>query len=109
MFGWCLVTAGPNGSVQTEEGWSGERFTRVRERTITVSYLRRKLSSCVMKANISCLLERLVQVGENLGQPGKRRRWARIEEEKARCDRESRWLARTTGHNLLRRGQFLLH
>ena len=38
---------------------------------------------------MACLLERLVQVEEGGGQGGKRRLWARQEEERARLDRES--------------------
>ena len=46
-------------------------------------YLRRRLSSAVMHANVKCLLERLVLVGEGQGQAGTRR-----EEEQARMERE---------------------
>ena len=39
--------------------------------------LRPRLSSAVMRANVRCLLERLVLVGEGQGQVGRRRQWAR--------------------------------
>jgi len=39
------------------------------------------------------------------GQAG-RRQWARQEEEKARWEREGQWLARLTGRNLARKGDF---
>ena len=45
-------------------------------------------------------------VGEGQGQAGKRRQWARREEERARLDREAQWLERVTGKNLSRRGDF---
>ena len=45
-----------------------------------------------MRANVKCLLERLVMVGEGQGQAGKRRQWARREEEQARLEREAQWL-----------------
>ena len=56
-----------------------------------------------MRANVKCLLERLVMVGE--GQ-GKRREWARREEEQARLERAARWHEKVTGRNLSRRGDF---
>ena len=45
-------------------------------------------------------------VGEGVGQAARRRQWARQEEEKARWEREGQWLARLTGRNLARRGDF---
>ena len=65
-------------------------------------YLRRRLSSAVIRANVRCLLERMLMVGEGVGQAGRRRQ----EEEKARWEREGQWLARLTGRNLARRGDF---
>ena len=69
-------------------------------------YLRRRLSSAVMRANVKCLLERLVLVGEGQGQAGRRREWARREEEQARMEREAHWLETVTGRNISRRGDF---
>ena len=69
-------------------------------------YLRRRLSSAVIRANVRCLLERMLMVGEGVGQAGRRRQWARQEEEKARWEREGQWLVRLTGRNLARRGDF---
>ena len=77
-----------------------------KELALVTSYLRRRLSSAVMQANVKCLLERLLLVGEGQGQAGKRRQWARREEERARLDREAQWLERVTGKNLSRRGDF---
>ena len=77
-----------------------------KELAMVTSYLRRRLSSAVMRANTKCLLERLVMVGEGQGQAGKRRQWARREEERARLDREAQWHERVTGKNLSRRGDF---
>ena len=77
-----------------------------KELSLVTSYLRRRLSSSIMRANVKCLLERLVMVGEGQGQAGKRRLWARREEEQARLEREAQWLERLTGRNLSRRGDF---
>ena len=73
---------------------------------LVTGFLRRRLSSAVIKANVRCLLERLVLVGEGRGQADKRRQWARLEEARARMDREAQWQARITGRNLARRGDF---
>ena len=78
-----------------------------KELSILTGYLRRRLSTAIMRANVKCLLERLVMVGEGQGQAGKRRQWARREEERARWDRQAQWLMRTTGRPLARRGDFL--
>ena len=81
-------------------------FEANKELGLVTGYLRRRLSTAIVKANVKCLLERLVLVGEGQGQAGKRRRWARREEEKARWDREAQWMVRVTGRPLLRRGDF---
>ena len=75
-----------------------------KERSQVTGYMRRRLSSEVVRANASFLLERMVQVGQGGGQAGKRRRWAALEEERARWSREAQWLTRVTGRQLARRG-----
>ena len=77
-----------------------------KEMGLVTGYLRRRLSTAIMKANVKCLLERLVLVGEGQGQAGRRRQWQRMEEERARWDREAQWLVRVTGRPLSRRGDF---
>ena len=79
-----------------------------KELASVTSYLRRRLSSAVMRANVKCLLEQLLMVGEGQGQAGQRRQWVRREEERARMDREAQWLERVPGKNLSRRGDFPL-
>ena len=44
--------------------------------------------------------------GEGIGQAGRRRQWARQEEEKASWEREGQWLARLNVRNLAERGDF---
>ena len=44
-----------------------------KEMSLVTGFLRRRLSSAVMRANVKCLLERLVLVGEGQGQAGRRR------------------------------------
>ena len=53
-------------------------------------------------SNVRCL----VLVGEGVGQAGRRREWARQEEEKASWEREGQWLARVTGRNNARKEDF---
>ena len=50
-------------------------FEASKELSILTGYLRRRLSTAIMRANVKCLLERLVMVGEGQGQAGKRRQW----------------------------------
>ena len=83
-----------NGSVESNK-----------ELGLVTGYLRRRLSTAIMKANVKCLLERLLLVGEGQGQAGKRRQWARREEEKARWDREAQWLVRVTLKKSVKNGR----
>ena len=48
----------------------------------------------------------MVLVGEGGGQAGKRRQWARREEEMARLDREAQWMTRASGQRLIRTRDF---
>ena len=75
-----------------------------RELGQVTGYLRRRLSTAAVRANIRCLHERMLMVGEGVGQAARRRAWARAEEERARMDREAQWLVRVSGRNLVRRG-----
>ena len=77
-----------------------------KEIALTKGYLRRRLSSATIKANVSCLLEKLMQVEEGVGQGGKRRLWARQEEKRAWVDWKSKWLLRITGDRLIKTGSF---
>ena len=84
-------------SLKLQKGSPGE----AKERSHAVGYMMRRLSSEVIRANVRCLISRMVQVGEGVGQAGKRRRWARLEEERARWSREAEWMVRVTGRGLL--------
>ena len=44
-----------------------------KEMSQVTGYLRRRLSSAIMRANIKCLLDRLLLVGEGQGQAGRKR------------------------------------
>ena len=61
-----------------------------------------------VKANTSCLLARLSQVGEGAGEAGKRRKWIRIEEKRMRKSREAVWRAEISGRGVVQLGRFWL-
>ena len=86
----CQKFAGYVGGCKGEEARATRGTSEVgNETALTKGYLRRRLSSATIKADMACLLERLVQVEEGGGQGGKIRLWARQEEERAQLDRES--------------------
>ena len=76
------------------------------ELAIITSQLRRRISSATTRANFTCLLERMSQVGEGARRAETRRDWVRVEEENMRKDREAQWLCRTRGVRLVHRGRF---
>ena len=89
------------------QGLRSGSLEAAKELSQVTGYLRRRLSTATVRANVKCLLERLVLVGEGRGQADKRRQWARAEEARARWEQEAHWQARVSGRALLRRGDFL--
>ena len=79
------------------------------EKASIITYLRRQLSICVVRANVECLFARLQQVGAGHGaaQAAKRRAWSQSQEERGRRERAAHWLAQTKGHRSLKRGHFM--
>ena len=73
---------------------------------IVVGQVRRMLSTTSVRAQAQCLLARMSQVGEGVGQAAKRRRWAAAEDERMRKERMAQWIGRVRGRNIV--GQFLL-
>ena len=76
------------------------------EKSMTTGLLRRRLSTAIVKANISVLLSRTSMMGEGARMARGRRQWGRMEEMKAKNEREAAWRAATTGKEVVRRGQF---
>ena len=74
----------------------------------TIGLMRRRLSTAIVKANISVLLGRLGMVGEGAAMARGRRQWSSFEEMRMRREREAAWRAETTGREVVRRGQFWL-
>ena len=89
-----------------KQGMAKGRPGSDQELAIITSQLRRRISSATVRANFTCLLERMAQVGEGAKRAGKRRSWERVEEERMRRDRQTQWLARVRGVGLVHRGQF---
>ena len=73
-----------------------------------VGQVRRMLSTASIRAQAQCLLTRMANVGEGVGEAAKRRHWAAVEQEKMRKERLAQWTGRVRGRNIVRRGQFLL-
>ena len=76
------------------------------ELAIITSQLRRRISAATIRANFTCLLERMSQVGEGARRAETRRDWVRLEEEKMKWDRQAQWLSRVRGVGLVHRGRF---
>ena len=57
-----------------------------------VGQVRRMLSTVSVRAQAQCLLTRMSNVGEGVGQAGKRRQWAAAQEERRRQEREAQWI-----------------
>ena len=75
-----------------------------------LSYLRRQLSVCAVRAIADTLLSRLQQAGPaGRGAPAAARRRAEAfgREERGRRERAAHWLQHTRGYRVLQRGQFL--
>ena len=66
--------------------------------------IRRRLSLAVIKAQTSCLLARLHQVGPGNAKLAKKRDWALIEDEKMRSERRAQWLRKFDGIKTLQKG-----
>ena len=74
----------------------------------TITYLRRQVSACAVRAVADALFSRLLLVGqEGAGVAARSRAFAMMKEEKTRKERSSHWILHTRGQQVLRRGQFM--
>ena len=76
-------------------------FGEVIYSSMTTGLLRRRLSTAIVKANISVVLSRTSMMGDDARMARGRREWGRME-------REATWRAATSGQEVVRRGQFWL-
>ena len=88
------------------QGMAKGRPGSAQELAIITGYLRRRISAAAVRANYTCLLERMAQVGEGAVRAGMRRDWVRAEEEKMKWDRQAQWLSRVRGRGLVQKGRF---
>ena len=75
-----------------------------------ITYLRRQLSVCCVRAVAECLHTRLLQVGQvgpGAAAANRRREMALAREEKGRRERAAHWLLHTRGQRVVQRGQFM--
>ena len=75
-----------------------------------LTYLRRQISVCAVRAVADSLLSRLQQAGpagRGAATAARRRAEAFGREERGRKERAAHWLLHTRGHRVLQRGQFL--
>ena len=73
-----------------------------------VGQVRRMLSTASVRAQAQCLLTRMSNMGEGVGQAVKRRHLAAAQEERMQKERQAQWVGRVRGRNIVRRGQFLI-
>ena len=74
----------------------------------TIGLLRKRLSTAIVKANISMLLNRSSMIGEGAKLARGRREWTKLEERRIRDERQAAWRADTTGKAVIRKGHFWL-
>ena len=74
----------------------------------TISLLRKRISTAIVKANISVLLDRASMIGEGAMVARGRREWTKLEERRMRDERQAAWRADTTGRAVVRKGHFWL-
>ena len=89
-----------------KQGMARGRQGSDQELAIITSQLRRRISSATIRANYTCMLERMTQVREGARRAENRRDWVRVEEERMKKDRQTQWLARVRGVGLINRGRF---
>ena len=72
---------------------------------VIVGQIRRRISVTVMRAQTSCLLSRLHQVGPGNKTLAKRREWAMLEDDRMRQERKAQWIRKFEGIRTLQKGQ----
>ena len=77
------------------------------ELAIITSQLRRRVSSATTRANFTCFLERMSQVGEGARRVETRTDWVRVEEETMKRDRQVQLLSEVKGVDLVHRSRFV--
>ena len=73
-----------------------------------IGQIRRKLSLATVKANVDCLMARLILLGGQSSEAGKRRRSQKQAEHWMRMEQEASWRAYVSGRSVIRKGRFLM-
>ena len=71
-----------------------------------VGQIRRRLSMAVVKAQVTCLLAKLHQVGPGNKQLAQKRVWAIREDQRMSMERKAQWIRRIEGVHTIRKGFF---
>ena len=98
-----LVTALAEARLKFQGMQRGRPGTK-QELGIITGQIRRRLSLAVTKAQTSCLLARIHQVGPGNARLAKKREWARLEDERMRQERRAQWMQTFEGVKTLRKG-----
>ena len=88
------AAAGIRGDIRSEEG----------EKAVAVSYIRRRVSVEAVKGQCLSLLGRLEAMGPGFAAAAGRRKWAQVQEQRWRRDRQAMLLSERQGRSILRRG-----
>ena len=86
--------AARRGDSRSEEG----------EKAVAVSYIRKRVSVAAVKGQCISLLGRLEVLGPGTAAAAGRRRWAQVQEQRWRKDRQAMLLSERQGRSILRRG-----
>ena len=78
------------------------------EKGVVVGQLRRQLSTASIRAANNCLLDRVHQCGQGAQLAAKRREGTARMEEVMKKERETQWLAKLRGGQLVQKGRFLI-
>ena len=73
---------------------------------VCVGQIRRRLSMAVVKAQVTCLLAKLHQVGPGNKQLAQKRVWAIREDQRMSMERKAQWIRRVEGVQTIRKGFF---
>ena len=93
---------------QLEGRWRWSRRSEEAEVAILTGQVRRLLSTEGVRSQARCLLDRVRGLGAGAAAAVRRRQWAEKEEQRLGRERRSHLLSLSSGHNVLRRGQFFL-